>query len=491
MTVPIQINEDYQEDSPTQRSASPSTPTADVEFEQTTKPTIFKPERKGKEVASPRNSGGIKKKRICARWTEEENKRLVDAYVKFEGKNWSQIAKAVGNKTSDQCNQHWHRVLNPNISKKQWGPEEDALLFQRVLQFGESSWKRVSEGFHGRTDLQCRHRWTQCKKTGEIPLAISQALNTDNPPKQPDLQNPFLIPNILSQIPANPLPPPILPLQPYSSTTSEANSAEPKSKTRQPGESSQSKTKSSHEMTFVDETRTFSEPKPPSRHQDRVDTHPDFHNAYMLHQLPVGFSSGVYMPPPMYPIDMHAVNRQHSVPPPHYLVPTQQYVDQQVYEPHFIPNLNSTFLPINEIGHFNNSGPNMYTSYPMLDPNLSYAPSNAQSASTASPPPQQQLFYTSGGNEQQGYYFIQNQNGVMEQVSYPTAEVQNSKLPPSFQTGTQSTLNENPFMQPHAHSINFHSNPMTYFGYQSQQPETEFQPSAFKPIDDHHNGGEK
>ncbi|EFC45567.1 predicted protein, partial [Naegleria gruberi] len=100
-----------------------------------------------------------KKKRSCARWTEEENKKLIEAYIKYEGKNWSAIAKTVGNKTSDQCNQHWWRVLNPEICKQPWGNDEDQLLYDRVQEFGESSWKKVSQGLRGRTDLQCRHRW--------------------------------------------------------------------------------------------------------------------------------------------------------------------------------------------------------------------------------------------------------------------------------------------------------------------------------------------
>jgi transposase-like protein len=116
----------------------------------------------GRHSGSP---GKVKKKRSCTRWTEEENKRLIEAYVKYDGKNWSEIAKEVGNKTSDQCNQHWHRVLNPAISKSPWTGEEDRLLITRVQEFGESSWKKISEGLQGRTDLQCRHRWTQIKKT--------------------------------------------------------------------------------------------------------------------------------------------------------------------------------------------------------------------------------------------------------------------------------------------------------------------------------------
>ena len=44
------------------------------------------------------------------------------------------------------------------------------VLVRRVKDFGESSWKKISEGLQGRTDLQCRHRWTQLKKILSLKL---------------------------------------------------------------------------------------------------------------------------------------------------------------------------------------------------------------------------------------------------------------------------------------------------------------------------------
>jgi hypothetical protein len=66
--------------------------------------------------------------------------------------------------TPDQCNQHWHRVLNPKIIKGDWKIEEEKLLTSKVSEFGESSWKKVSSFIKGRTDIQCRHHFYQMKK---------------------------------------------------------------------------------------------------------------------------------------------------------------------------------------------------------------------------------------------------------------------------------------------------------------------------------------
>eukprot|EP00761_Pharyngomonas_kirbyi_P000302 gb/GECH01000302.1/.p1 GENE.gb/GECH01000302.1/~~gb/GECH01000302.1/.p1 ORF type:complete len:694 (+),score=145.38 gb/GECH01000302.1/:1-2082(+) len=90
---------------------------------------------------------------------------LREAVLKYGPKNWKKIAEEIGGQfTADQCNQHWHRVLNPRIIKGDWTPAEDDLLFERVVTHGESAWTKVAEGIPGRTDIQCRHRYFQRKK---------------------------------------------------------------------------------------------------------------------------------------------------------------------------------------------------------------------------------------------------------------------------------------------------------------------------------------
>jgi len=109
-------------------------------------------------------SAGSMKRKTCNRWTKAENEKLKEAIATLGEKKWNDIAQFVGTKNSDQCNQHWHRVINPKISKKPWSEEEDDILIDRVFDYGESSWKRVAEGLSGRTDIQCRHRYIMLKK---------------------------------------------------------------------------------------------------------------------------------------------------------------------------------------------------------------------------------------------------------------------------------------------------------------------------------------
>lgn len=119
-----------------------------------------------KKTSSKRKKtpGGKRERRTCTRWTQKENTLLLEAIKKFGERNWSAIAQHVGTKNGDQCNQHWHRVLDPKICKTPWTDEEDEKLLDRVKEHGESAWKRIAEGLPGRTDIQCRHRWMMRKK---------------------------------------------------------------------------------------------------------------------------------------------------------------------------------------------------------------------------------------------------------------------------------------------------------------------------------------
>lgn len=117
--------------------------------------------------SSPAKPKKTRRRKSCTRWTTEEDERLMEAVRVMGAKNWNAIAKMVGTKNGDQCNQHWHRVLNPRISRKPWTREEDATLKSLVTKYGQSSWKKIAEHVEGRTDIQCRHRWLMLKRQAE------------------------------------------------------------------------------------------------------------------------------------------------------------------------------------------------------------------------------------------------------------------------------------------------------------------------------------
>lgn len=56
-------------------------------------------------------------------WSEEEDEQLIAA-VQKHGPNWTQVARDVGSRGSDQCFSHWSHVLDPNINYCDWTKEE-------------------------------------------------------------------------------------------------------------------------------------------------------------------------------------------------------------------------------------------------------------------------------------------------------------------------------------------------------------------------------
>ena len=93
------------------------------------------------------------------RWTEEQDDQLRTAVKKHGEKNWKAIADSVPGRTDSQCLHRWTKVLNPQIKKGLWQPEEDALLAKLVLENGPKGWTKIAQQLPGRIGKQCRERW--------------------------------------------------------------------------------------------------------------------------------------------------------------------------------------------------------------------------------------------------------------------------------------------------------------------------------------------
>ena len=73
-------------------------------------------------------------------------------------KNWKKIAKRMPNRTDVQCLHRWQKVLNPELVKGPWSPEEDELVKQLVEKYGPRSWSVIAKHLKGRIGKQCRER---------------------------------------------------------------------------------------------------------------------------------------------------------------------------------------------------------------------------------------------------------------------------------------------------------------------------------------------
>jgi hypothetical protein len=99
------------------------------------------------------------------KWKEDEDIKLKNAVHKHGGKNWAAIAALVPGRTSSQCSNRWHRVLDPSISPTanrrtgKWNEDEDTKLKNAVHKHGGEEWAAISALVPDRTMNQCRGRW--------------------------------------------------------------------------------------------------------------------------------------------------------------------------------------------------------------------------------------------------------------------------------------------------------------------------------------------
>lgn len=113
------------------------------------------------------------------RWTEDEDRILLEAYGKM-GSVWNKIAQLIPGRTDDQCSKRYNDVLDPSVRDRlrEWTEEEDEMLLQMVETYG-TQWRTISTHMKGRTGLTCRNRWRKIvapvlPKPGKDKNSISQ-----------------------------------------------------------------------------------------------------------------------------------------------------------------------------------------------------------------------------------------------------------------------------------------------------------------------------
>ncbi|XP_069122390.1 snRNA-activating protein complex subunit 4-like [Argopecten irradians] len=99
------------------------------------------------------------------KWVPEERELLHELAIKHNMRNWDVIAKELGtNRSAYQCLQYYQQNLNENFTQRPWTEEEDSLLKEVVenCRVGTRvSWNQVCYFIEGRSWKQCQRRWTQ------------------------------------------------------------------------------------------------------------------------------------------------------------------------------------------------------------------------------------------------------------------------------------------------------------------------------------------
>jgi hypothetical protein len=109
-------------------------------------------------IDARRRTGSIRRT-TKGHWTKEEDALLRAAVLKYDAKNWKKIAECLVGRTDVQCLHRWQKVLNPNLIKGPWTPEEDKLVLLLVEKNGPQKWTHIAEHLPGRIGKQCRERW--------------------------------------------------------------------------------------------------------------------------------------------------------------------------------------------------------------------------------------------------------------------------------------------------------------------------------------------
>jgi hypothetical protein len=95
-------------------------------------------------------------------WTNEEDEILRQMVNEYGTQKWVRIAEKLPNRIGRQCRERWINVLDPDINRKDWTPEEDKLLLKMHEEQGPK-WSYISKmpEFKGRTISQIKNRFHQ------------------------------------------------------------------------------------------------------------------------------------------------------------------------------------------------------------------------------------------------------------------------------------------------------------------------------------------
>ena len=92
-------------------------------------------------------------------WNAEDDQRLRKA-VGIYGLSWIDVALFIPGRTNDQCRERWSSHHDPAIHKADWTDNEDKKLRDAAAQLGDLNWSKIAELVgDGKTSDMCRVRY--------------------------------------------------------------------------------------------------------------------------------------------------------------------------------------------------------------------------------------------------------------------------------------------------------------------------------------------
>ena len=105
-----------------------------------------------------------------APWNKKEDEAIIELVNKYGTSNWTIIANEMAllykskHRNGKQCRERWHNHLDPIVNKENWTEEEENILFNKHLEYG-NKWSDISKFLPGRTDNSIKnHCYSKLRK---------------------------------------------------------------------------------------------------------------------------------------------------------------------------------------------------------------------------------------------------------------------------------------------------------------------------------------
>ncbi|CAL9037206.1 unnamed protein product [Musa banksii] len=114
---------------------------------------------------------------VKGQWTAEEDSQLVRLVKQHGVRKWSYISRNMFGRIGKQCRERWHNHLRPDIKKAMWTEEEERQLIEAHMKFG-NRWAEIARHMSGRSENSIKNHWNATKR--KMNAKTSRRGNPDN-----------------------------------------------------------------------------------------------------------------------------------------------------------------------------------------------------------------------------------------------------------------------------------------------------------------------
>eukprot|EP00923_Selenidium_pygospionis_P038008 GHVN01066479.1.p1 GENE.GHVN01066479.1~~GHVN01066479.1.p1 ORF type:complete len:1070 (+),score=151.47 GHVN01066479.1:910-4119(+) len=108
-------------------------------------------------------------------WSPEEDVRLQLLVAVYGRGNWAKIAPHMPGRTDMKCRERYENVLRPDVKKGPWTEEENRRLIDAINDHGAGNWAVIKKYITGRTDSDCARQWQRLDPFGCVLYDVIRA----------------------------------------------------------------------------------------------------------------------------------------------------------------------------------------------------------------------------------------------------------------------------------------------------------------------------